>query len=166
MKTSDDERKDVIRRLVQQVEKIAECHEVSRQNILDAFWENYFVTRRPEDLAIYVEAGGEIDDIARQAIVRALRGRDKPPHGSSKVMGDIEFYTRVRLEQTLDSFAKAIAVAKSREKGQTVSKEKKMSLEEIFARIASEIKLSERGVKAKYDRGRKAARERLGIGNP
>ena len=163
MKTSDDERKDVIRSLVRQVQEIAEFHEVLRRNYFDALWESYFVTRRPEDLATYIEAGGGFDDKTRQAVLRALRGEDKPPHGSSDVMDDIEFYTGVRLKQTFDAHAKAIAVENARENGKTVKDEKKKSLEEIFAEIASDD-LGERAAKEKYYRGRNAARERLGIG--
>ena len=123
--------------------------EAERQNYLSALWENFFVTRRPEDLAHYIEAGGEINDNVRQAIVRALRGEDKLPHGSSKILDAIEFYIRVRERQL---FARLNG--------------KKKSLENIFGEIESESNLLARGAKGKYDRGRIAARERLGIGKP
>jgi hypothetical protein len=119
-----------------------------RSNHLDTLWERYFITRRPHDLASYIDAGGDIDDVVREAISGALRGKDSPVHGSRNVLRDIEFFFDVKARQhkeTLDN------------------KGKKVSLEEVRALVAGERDMTESKAKAMYDRGREDARDRLGI---
>jgi len=166
MSESDEERRDALRRLLRQVEKIAESREVMAENYLDALWETYFATRKGEDLAIYIDAGGEFDEKTRQAVLRALRGKEKPPHGRRDVMDDIEFYIHVKWKQAEDGLVNALGetTTKKTRRSETKKRKKKPSLDDIFEEIARNDSLTARGAKDKYDRGMKAARERLGIG--
>jgi hypothetical protein len=166
MSESVKEGRDALRKLLRQVKTLTESHGVMKANFLDALWEAYFATRKPNDLANYIEAGGEIDSKTRQAVLRSLRGEDKPPHASSDVMDDIEFYTRVKGEQTRARIAEALeeTEAKNTRRYKTKIRKKQPSLEDIFGEIAPNYGLTPRGAKDKYDRGRIAADERLGIG--
>ena len=166
MSESAKERRDALRRLLQQVEKIAEYHGVMKESFLDALWEVYFVTRKPDDLANYIEAGGEIENTTRQAVLRSLRGEEKPPHASSDVMDDIEFYIHVNWKQTEARLLKARQETETKKtrRYETKKRKKQPSLEDIFEEIAPHYKLTARGAKDKYDRGRNAACERLSIG--
>jgi hypothetical protein len=100
--------KDALRGLLRQVEEIAENHDVMKKDFLEALWETYFVTRENEDLAIFIDAGGEFDEVTRQAVLRALRGEDKPLHGNSDVMDDIKFFTLVKKKQAVAGLERAI----------------------------------------------------------
>ncbi len=84
MSESDEERRDTLRRSFHQAKSITEDHEVLKENYLESLRENYFISRKAEDLAIYIDAGAEIDEVVRAAIVRALKGEDTPPHGLTR----------------------------------------------------------------------------------
>jgi hypothetical protein len=68
-------------------------------------WERYCVTDSLEDLASYIEAGGDIDpqeasdgpvfNDVRTTIVSVLRGKHKPPSKGRKDWGALEFYLDV-----------------------------------------------------------------------
>ena len=126
----------------------AEKLKAMTEDYLEFLWERYFITRRPHDLATYIDAGGEIDDVVREAILRSLRGKDSPVHGNRNILRDIEFFFDVKERQhkeTLDN------------------KGKKVPLDEVRALIAGERDMTASKAKAMYDRGRKDARDRLGI---
>jgi hypothetical protein len=162
---SAKERRDAFRRLLRQVKTLAESHEVMKINFLDALRETYFVTRKPEDLVNYIEAVGEIDETTRQAVLRSLRGEDKPPHASRDVMDDIEFYIHVKIERATARIVEALGETETKKTRiyETKKGKKRPSLEDIFEEIAPDHGLTPRGAKDKYDRGRIAASERLGI---
>jgi hypothetical protein len=122
--------------------------EALRGNHLDTLWERYFIYRRPHDLATYIDAGGEIDDVVRKAILTALRGKDTPVHGSRNVLRDIEFFIDVKRRQHKETLA---------------NKGKKVPLDEVRALVAGERNMTESKAKAMYDRGRVDASDRLGI---
>ena len=103
----------------------------------------YTVTMDPLILADYVERGGEIGDDVKAGILRALRGEEKPPHRNSDPWRDHQFYLDVNLHRS-----------------------EKTSLEDTFADIAPSLELSERGVKERYQRGRRVHRDGLEIDDP
>lgn len=102
------------------------------QEIAEQLWEPYIVGKDPAILAAYLELGGEINDEVRRAIVCALRGEDKRPHGSSNPWDDLSFYINVDWGRIGGG-----------------------SLENTLADLAPDFNLSERGAKEKYQRGRR-----------
>jgi hypothetical protein len=164
MSKNDEERGHALMILIQRVGKLVQHNESMKEDFLDALWETYFATRKPEDLATYIDAGGEIDEITRLAVLRALRGEEEQPHGGSDIMDDIEFFVRVKWEQEATAFANAEMEAEKKMTRRSKTKKKRPSLDDIFEEIAPDYSLTVRGAKDKYDRGRKAARKRLGIG--
>jgi hypothetical protein len=166
MSKSEKERRANIRRLLQQVENVAEYNEVVMNNFLDALWEKQFISKKPEDLATYISAGAEIDDNIRNSLVSILRGETPSIHGRKTEWKDFEFYIDVQVRQSitaLNNVKEKMVVSAEFTDHQEDDVEGVSSLEEIFANLATEH-LTERGAKAKYLRGRHIARSRLGIG--
>lgn len=64
---------------------------------LDDVWEKWAMSSDPNVLADWVEGGGEIDDQARDSIVRALRGEIKPTNRSGQdIHRDYMVYLEIR----------------------------------------------------------------------
>jgi hypothetical protein len=75
---------------------------INRQSVC---WERYYVTHSLDDLASYIEAGGDIDpqvaddgtvfNDVRKTIVSVLRGEHMPPSKGRKDWDTLEFYLDV-----------------------------------------------------------------------
>jgi hypothetical protein len=50
----------------------------------DDAWAAFVMNERPADLGLYLELGGEVDDIVRQALIEILKNHPKGKKGGSK----------------------------------------------------------------------------------
>ncbi len=133
------------------IEDDPELLEAERLNQQSFLWERYYVTGSFDDLAAYIEAGGDIEpntdrdgvvyNNIRKALIAILRGEMKRPNGRSKKWKDLEFY---------------IQVCDVRTQPPTTS------LEKIFDDTPLGVGVSWDGFTCRYQRGLKIARS-LGI---
>ena len=120
--------------------QVMDQDEMHRQDYLDRARENYFFTREPEHLAVYLEAGGEIDDQVRAEIIERLRKGKPSKKGSSDPFGDIVVYEairKIRMEQTYEIFAIYDELENARQSGDN------RTVEELLQGLPPEINLKD-----------------------
>jgi len=107
---------------------------------LDAVVEKYIITNHPNDLADYIQKGGELTSYLREAVVKLLRtapkGNKSDPYGA------------------LEAFSNINALLKMKDGPKT-----KTAAYELYAEGKS---FSARGAKEKYSQGKKLTKVMFG----
>jgi hypothetical protein len=117
-------------------------------NHLDMLWEEYLVTGRGMQLAVYIVAGGEIDSNVRLAIIRVLRQEYAQSKNNNDPVGDIDFYLRIKMDRAVDPLFELWSGLDAKQK----------PFREYYEKYSRQG-LKARSAKRKYQRGRDAFRK-------
>ncbi len=74
----------------------------------DDAWAAFVMNERPADLGHYLELGGEVDEIVRQALIEILKNHTKGKKGGSKPYDDWELYCEIDNMVKKDRFTRAL----------------------------------------------------------
>ena len=119
----------------------------------DDAWAAFVMNERPADLGHYLELGGEVDDIVRQALIEILKSHPKGKKGGSKPYLAWETYLEIETMFRLDKTMRTLIRLGKMEAPEYLPS-KKLTRNQAFEIYAKRKNRELRTVQKQYQRGK------------
>jgi hypothetical protein len=119
----------------------------------DDAWAAFVMNERPADLGRYLELGGEVDEIVRQALIEILKNHPKGKKGGSKPYLAWETYLEIETMLSQDKTMRTLIRLGKMEAPENLPS-KKLTRNQAFEIYAARKNRELRTVEKQYQRGK------------